>query len=139
MTALALTAARISPIFPRHAEIYPFVAVETITAGQVVYITSAGKAGVADANASGKQQARGIALCGASAGGAVDVLKSGHVEGFTITQAYDAQLFLSDTAGSVDDAAGTMTVPIGRVIPMSDVGTLTKVAYFEFEWNVQRS
>lgn len=139
MTALALTATRIDPIFPRFAEIYPMIAAEAITRGQVVYITSAGKAGVADANASGKQQARGVALNAAAAGGGVDVLKEGHCAGFTISQAYDAQLFLSDTAGSVDDAAGTMTVPIGRVVPMSDVGTLTKVVYFEFEWNVQRS
>lgn len=138
MAELTVTAAQVSPIFPRFAEIYSMIAAETITAGQVVYQTSAGKAGVADANAAGKQQARGIALCGGGAGQVIDVLKKGHVAGFTLPQAYDAQLFLSDTAGAIADAAGTMSVPIGRVIAMSDP-SLTKVVYVEADWDVQRS
>jgi hypothetical protein len=138
MADLTVTAAQVSPIFPRFAEIYPFVAAETITAGQAVYLTTAGKVGVADANASGKQQSRGIALNGGGAGQAIDVLKKGHVAGFTVAQAYDAQLFLSDTAGALADAAGTMSVPIGRVIAMSD-SSLTKVVYIEADWDLQRS
>ena len=38
------------------------------TAGQAVYVLTTGKCGVADANAAGKQQFRGIALNGAAAG-----------------------------------------------------------------------
>ena len=138
MADVTVTAARVAEIFPRHAEIFTMIAAETITAGQVVYQTSAGKAGVADANAAGKQQARGIALTGGGAGQGVSVLKRGHCAGFTLSQAYDAQLFLGDTAGAVADAAGTMSVAIGRVVPMSD-SDLTKVFYVDADWRVQHS
>jgi hypothetical protein len=42
MADLTVTAAQVSPIFPRFAEIYPVVLAETVTAGQVLYQTSAG-------------------------------------------------------------------------------------------------
>lgn len=138
MADLVSTAANVSPIYPRFAELYPFVAAEAITAGQVVYQTNAGKVGVADANVAGKQQARGIATETVGAGQGVSVLKRGHVAGYTLTQAYDAQVFLSDTAGALADAAGTMSVPVGRVVGMSDPSA-AKVLYVDFDWSVQRA
>ena len=135
MADIALTAAQIAPVYPHQAEIYDMVAAETITAGQAVYLTSAGKAGVADANASGKQQVRGIALSGAGAGQAVSVLVRGHVYGFTVSGlAYDALAYLSDTAGALAGGAGTMTVRVGRVVPLPNSSTFTKCLFVEVSW-----
>jgi hypothetical protein len=138
MADVTVTAAQVSPLYPRFAEIYPVVFAETVTAGQILYQTSAGTFGVADANVAGKQQARGIATEGGGAGQGGSMLVRGHCAGFTVSQAYDAQLFLSDTAGAVADAAGTMSVPIARVVGTTDP-SYTKTIYFDFSWNVQRS
>lgn len=134
MADLTVTAAQVAPIFPEKAEIFDFIATETITAGQVVYLTSAGKAGVADANAAGRQQARGIALNGGAAGQPISVLKRGHVAGYTLSgMNHDALAYLSDTAGALADAAGTMTVRLGRVVPLSD-SNQTKCLYIDADW-----
>jgi L-serine deaminase len=119
-----------------NAEIYNGIAAETITAGQVVYLTSSGAYGVASANVAGKQQARGVALGGAAAGQAFSFIKRGFVSGFTISQAYDTKLFVSNTLGAIADAAGTLSVPAGRVMPMADA-SLTKVAFVDFAWETQ--
>jgi hypothetical protein len=133
MADLSLTAAKIGVVDPLKAEIFTFIAAETITAGQVVYLTSSGTVGVADGNGSGTVQAKGIALNGGGAGQAIDVLKRGRVYGFTITQAYDAVVYLSDTAGALADAAGSTTVPMGRVTCLPDKDK-TKVLYIECRW-----
>jgi hypothetical protein len=52
-----------------------------------------------------------------TAGEALTGLKTGKVAGFTISQAYDAQVFLSDT-GTVADAAGTVSIVAGRVMSL---------------------
>lgn len=122
----------ISIVHSNMAEIYDFKAVEAITAGQPVYETTAGKAGVADANGAGKQQFRGIALKDAAAGEIVPVLKRGFLSGYDLSGvAYNAALYLSDTAGSIADAAGTMTVNVGRVFQLTN---LTKILYVEADW-----
>lgn len=134
MADIALTAAQIAVVNPLQAEIYSVLAAEAITAGQAVYFTTSGTAGVADANAANKQQCRGIALHAAGAGQAVDVLKRGMCYGFTLTsQSHDDPVFLSDTAGALADAAGTLTVPVGLVAPLADKD-VTKVMYIEARW-----
>ena len=81
MADIAITAAQVEAIDPLQAEIYNFIAAETITQGQVVYILAAGTVGVADATtAGGLYQARGIALNGGAAGQAISVLKRVHGE-----------------------------------------------------------
>lgn len=132
MADIAVTAAQVAVLFPHSAEVYSFIAAETITAGQAVYFTSAGKAGVADANASGKQQVRGIALNGAGAGQAVDVVKRGHVAGFTLGT-YNTLVYLSDNAGALADAAGTVSAAVGRIVALSD-SALTKALYVDLSW-----
>ncbi len=140
MADITVTAAQVAPIYPHHAEIYDFIATEAIAKGQIVYQLTTGKVGVADANAGGKQQARGIALKAAAAGEAVSVLKKGHVAGYTVSGLNaDVRLYLSDTAGALADAAGTMSVTCGRVVAMPDDPTLTKVLYADFDWNTQWS
>lgn len=139
MADITVTAARVAVIDPTKAEIFPAKAEVAITAGQAVYLTASGTVDLADANAAGAQQMRGIALETVSAGQTVDVLKRGRVAGFTVSgMAYDAQAFLSNNAGALADAAGAMTVPAGRVVPMSDMN-LTKVLYFEASWLTQWS
>lgn len=132
MADIAVTAAQVAVLFPHSAEVYSFIAAETITAGQAVYFTSAGKAGVADANASGKQQVRGIALNGAGAGQAVDVVKRGHVAGFALGT-YNTLVYLSDNAGALADAAGTVSAAVGRIVALSD-SALTKALYVDLSW-----
>ena len=133
MTDIAVTAAQVAALHA-DADILDMIAAEAITAGQVVYQNTSGKAAVADANDSGLEQARGIALKTVGTGQAVPVLKRGYCAGFTVSGMNgDALIYLSDTAGAVADAVGTMTVPLGRVIVLPD-GNLTKVAYFDVDW-----
>jgi hypothetical protein len=134
MADIAVTASKVAILFPEKAEIIDLIAAEAITVGQAVYITTAGKAAVADANAAGKQQFRGIALTAAAAGRAVSVLKKGHVAGFTVSGLNgDVAVYLSDTAGALADATGTMTVICGRVQCLTD-NAMTKVVYINADW-----
>jgi hypothetical protein len=62
------------------------------------------------ANAAGAH----LLLASAAAGVAVTGLRRGVVAGFTVSQAHNASLFISDT-GTLADAAGTASVAAGRV------------------------
>lgn len=131
MTVIAVTAAQVAPVFPDKAEIYTAICAETITAGTPLYVNTSGKVEPADANAAGEQQCRYLALEGGGAGQAISVLRRGHVYGFTLSQAYDAPVFLSDTVGRIDDAAGTLEVPLGIVAAIPAGPNINKVLYFE--------
>jgi len=137
MSDIALTAAKIACANEGLSEIIDVTLAATVTAGQALYLVAAsGTYGVADANDSGKQQMRGIALAGGAAGQTIPMLKKGPVYGFTISSLnYDAPLYLSDTAGALADAAGTMTVVAGRVIPVNDNPTFTKVLWVECDYS----
>lgn len=129
--ALLTNAPDVQPIWPEKASIVSVLAAETVANGNVGYLTSAGTYGLADANASGKEQVRGIFLQAGGAGQGVSLLTRGHVGGFDLSGlAYDALVYLSNTAGALADAAGTMTVPVGRVVPMSDADK-TKVLFVD--------
>jgi hypothetical protein len=134
MADLTIGANGISLVHGTEADIKDLIAVEAITAGQPVYQTSAGKVGIADANAGGKQQFRGIALKTTAVGKACPVLRKGFLSGFVLSGvAYDGPVFLSDTAGSLADAAGTMTVNVGRVCGMTDPD-ITKILSVQADW-----
>ena len=135
MADVTVTAAQVGSVFPDKAEIVDFVAAEAITAGQAVYqVAASGRVGVADANAAGKQQFRGIALSSVGAGQGLSVLKKGHVYGFGLAgMSYDDPAFLSDTAGALADAAGTLSVNAGRVVALPDANA-TKVLYVDADW-----
>lgn len=135
MSDITLTAAQIAPCFPDEAEMYPVVAAATITAGQLVYMTSAGLADVADGNGSGTTAPIGIALNGAGAGQVVSVLKRGHCYGFALSgSAYWDPLYMSNTAGALGTTAGGTSVICGRVVALSDASA-TKVFYVQLDWN----
>ena len=122
MADIALTAAKIGLVDPMKSQVESLIAAEAITKGQAVYMTTSGTAGVADANVANKQQVIGIALNGVGAGQAVDICVQGKLYGFTLTsQDYDTPLFLSDTAGALEDGgAETLVVPVGKVWPLAD-------------------
>jgi hypothetical protein len=131
MADLVVTAASVGMADAQGSETLNMIAAAAITAGQVVYRDANGKADLADASVAGTAGARGIALRTVAAGEAVTVLVSGECEGFTIAQAYDAPIFLSDTAGALADAAGTVSVAVGNVSATTD-SSLTKLLYVRF-------
>jgi len=122
MTAIVVTAAKVAGQSDTRTRSYKAAA--TITAGQALYILAAGTVGLADASSGGGAllQWRGFALNGAAAGYPVTMAFDGPVEGFTLTGNVDTPLYLSDTAGEIGDAAGTVSVKVGRV-SMRDDGT----------------
>lgn len=134
MADLVVTNTSVGVLFPLKAEIHTWIAAAAITAGEAVYQDSSGEADLADASVAGTAQFRGIALQDAGIGQAVNVLKKGHIEGFTISQAYDAQIFVSNTAGALADAAGVVSVAVGRVVALSDKDR-TKVLFIDYPWN----
>ena len=134
MADLTIGTNGISIVHSDKAEIVDLIAAEAITAGQPVYQTSAGKAGIADGNVSGKEQVRGIALKDTGIGKPCPILKRGFLSGYVLSGvAYDGICYLSDTAGKLADAAGTKTVNIGRVVAMTDPD-LTKILYVVADW-----
>lgn len=110
-------------------------AAEAIAAGDAVRLdTSSGK--FTKANASGAAEARiyGIALRTVAAGEPLTALRKGVIDGFNITQDYDAAVYLIDDDGQIGDANGTVNVAIGRVMaaPGQTIGTaLDKVLFLD--------
>lgn len=92
-------------------------AVEAILAGAPVRIDTAGK--FANGNGTNATEAAiyGIATHTVAAGESLTALRSGVLDGFTFSQAYGAAIYVSDTDGRLGDAAGTVSVKAGSVIP----------------------
>lgn len=132
MADLTVTAANVSLVDPLNALTDKMISAVAITAGQAVYKDANGKADLADASAAGTAGARGIALESVAANEALTIVREGKVAGFTLTsQAYDAPIFLSDTAGALADAAGTVSVAAGNVDNSTDQ-SLTKYLFVRF-------
>lgn len=122
MTALALVTAN------RFNVVESFIQMtlptdEAVTAGQLVKInTTTGKFTKANGTTSGEARVWGIATKTVAAGMPVTAVRKGVVTGYNIDAlAYDAPVYLSDTDGMPDTAAGTVSVVIGRVIPATGV------------------
>lgn len=117
MSAISLTAASIRPL--TGAVIRRYVADEALTVGQVVYVNTDGEAGIADGNVSAaKARAVGIAVesydgeTSIAAGDPVSVVVLGPVSGFS-SATPGSYGYVSDTAGSLDTAAGTYSFIAG--------------------------
>lgn len=122
-------------VFPRRAEVWDGIAAVALTAGDVLYPVSGGTYGLADANDAGKQQAVGIALYDTAAGEAVSILSRGHVAGYDLSGiAHGGFVYVSDTASKLGDAAGTLSVTVGRVLSLSDKPNFTKTLYLDFQF-----
>lgn len=136
MADITVTAAQVGLVDPTKAEVKSYIAGSTITKGQVVAIETDGTVDPADASTGGGYliQGRGIALNGGGAGQAIDVLHNGEVYGFTVSGLnVDAILYLSNTAGKLADAAGDVTVRLGRVTCLADKSA-TKVVRVFVDW-----
>lgn len=91
---------------------------EAVIAGQAVRIdTTTGKFTLANGSAAGEARIYGIATQSQAAGLALTAIRRGVFDGFNLTQAYDAAIYLSDTDGMLGDTAGTVSTVVGRVIP----------------------
>lgn len=129
MSDVALTAAQIAPVNETEYEAWTLITAEAITVGQAVAVNTAGKWALADASSGAQNNVRGIALKGAGAGEALTAIVHGSVAGFTLSGlAYDAVVYLSNTAGALATSAGDVSLVVGRVKPMSD-SDITKVLY----------
>lgn len=95
-------------------------AAEAITAGMAVRIdTSSGKFTPANGSTAAEGRVYGIAVKTVAAGFPVTAINRGVVSGYDLdSQSFDDEIFLSDTDGTLADAAGTVSVSVGRVIPI---------------------
>lgn len=139
MADLTVTAANVSRAYPDTDETFDVIAGAAITEGQPFYIDSNGEAQLGDASAAGTAQIRGIALSAGQAKQVISAIKRGWLEGMGISGlAYDARVYLSDTAGSLADAAGTVSVTVGRVLPATD-SDRTKLLYVDLDFRTQHA
>jgi hypothetical protein len=94
-------------------------AAEAIVAGAPVrQDTTSGRFTNANGTTAPESRAYGIATRSVAAGEAVTAIAQGVLDGFDLSAlAFDAAIFLSDTDGRLADAAGTVSVTAGRVIP----------------------
>lgn len=85
-----------------------------------VYINTSGKFAKGDASAAGTADVYGLTLRKVKAGEPVTAIAKGTVGGFTFAagQDYGESVYLSDTEGRVADAAGTVEVKIGIIVPV---------------------
>lgn len=128
MSVITLTAAQVAPVNETEYTPVTYIAGEALTRGQFFAIdTTTGKAYLADGSTGARNNARGIVIIGAGAGYPIQGLEDGSVYGFDLSGlAYDAAVYLSNTAGAADTAAGDVSVVLARVKPMSD-SAITKV------------
>lgn len=138
MADLSPTVAQVAPVNETQYVAKTYIAAVAITAGQLVYLNSSGKAALARANATGTiQNLLGVATHSAAANKPVEVMITGSVYGLGVSSlAYGTKLYASTTAGGgfISDTAisgtGNFNVVIGTVEPMSD-SDLTKVAWIQ--------
>jgi predicted RecA/RadA family phage recombinase len=134
MTVIAYTEAQVALADPADADTFPVIAAADIIKGQLVYLNTSGKYGLALATTAPTLKQMGVALSTVAAGQPLTILRKGHMAGYTVTAlAYGALVYASDTAGAADTAAGTVSRVIGSIVPKTDPA-LTKLVYFDFNW-----
>lgn len=136
MANLAVTAAQVALTDPQHAETYDFQPMPDVTfaPGEAAYIDpTTGLIGKADANDAGKEQFAGVVV--SIRGKGVTLLKQGRVYGYDLSGlSYFAPVYLSDDAGKLADATGTLPVLAGKVVPITEAGRRVKVLYVDADW-----
>ena len=125
MTTIVSTAADVRAIY-EDAVIRHVKTGAAVTAGQLVYYSTAGSGLLATAATVTTAEARGIALDTVGSGGITRLVIEGEVAGFTITQNVDAVVYVGDTAGTLNDAAGTISAAFGRVVPITTANGVVK-------------
>ena len=126
MAAVTVTAAKVGVADPR-ARVRNYIANAALNGGVPVYILSTGKAALCTAADATHGQFAGITIptknsgYAAGAGQAVEVVVWGEIEGFDLSGlAYGALVYVADD-GTFATTAGTKSVPVGKVVPSSDL------------------
>lgn len=116
MANIALkTADRVEVVESRRQHTAP--ALEAIEAGAPVRIDpTTGKFRNGNGTDMTEGAVYGIALRSVAAGEALTALAEGVLDGFTFSQNFNAPIFVSDTDGRLEDAAGTKAILVGRII-----------------------
>ncbi len=117
------TRAGVAPVFVEQCRIRSFiVGPVAIASGQTFYVDgTTGRALLGNGSGAGTAVFRGIALKSGGPGSGIDGLEEGFVDGYDFSAlAYDAPVYLSNNAGNLATAAGTVAVQVGRVVPVSD-------------------
>jgi hypothetical protein len=96
---------------------------EAILAGDLVRFDTNGKFTKGNGADATESNVYGIATASVAANEPVTAIRRGVLDGFTFSQAYGARIYVSDTDGRLGDAAGTVSVQVGRVIS----GTATRL------------
>lgn len=94
------------------------IAAATITAGSPVCFDGTNDTlWPSDANDAAKDAVAGVATHNAKAGEPLTCMRVGYMSGWSNLPVPGKQVFVSDTAGALADAAGTASLPVGIVIP----------------------
>lgn len=128
MTDLALvTAGKIHVVESETQMTLPFA--EAVALGQAVRLdTTLGKWTLSKGTSAPEARIWGVLVSKDPAGAVGTAVRKGVVDGYALTAlAYDAAVYLSDTDGTLADAAGTVSTVVGRVIPAT--ATTTGTAY----------
>lgn len=116
MATVALTTAdQLEVVVPPGPEdIKSLTAAADLSAGTFVREDASGNWVQALATSAANAKGARLALKTVKSGQALDAARTGVYGGFTISQAYNVDLFISDT-GTLADAAGTASVVVARV------------------------
>lgn len=135
MSAITITARNVGVVENLPHKIIPMRAAAAIVRGQAIYQTTLGTGNLADANGSGTIQFRGMALDTKGAGEVFNLLIEGPMEGADLSALdYDVPIYLSDTAGGLDTAAGSTSVIVGRVMALTEGVAGKKILYVQADW-----
>lgn len=117
MTTVTVVPADVRPL--QGAVMHRFTAGETLAIGNVVYVSANDTVSKAAGGTFAASKAVGIVVSAADgstapvSGTEVDVVILGPVCGFSTTMAYNAAFYVSNTAGGLEDAAGTQDCVVG--------------------------
>jgi hypothetical protein len=100
---------------------------EAIVAGAPVRINTAGKFVNGNGQDATESAIYGIAVASVAADMPVTAIKQGVLGGITFSQAYGALIYVSDTDARLGDAAGTVEVIVGRIVPGTATSTYGKL------------
>jgi len=131
MADLVPVTSQVAPVFAMQADIWSLIAGVALEYGDAVYMDANGVAVKSDASAAGTAKFWGIVTQAAGAGQAVEVTRRGQIAGMGVGGLSPLDpVYLSDTAGKVADATGTVTVVVGIVVTLPD-NALTQVLYVD--------
>jgi predicted RecA/RadA family phage recombinase len=124
-------------VTPRRDSVGKAIAAVTIAPGDVLYLdATSGKAKLGDGSTAATAVIVGVALNDALAGQAVEYLKSGKIGGFTVSGlSFGDYVYLSDTAGKIADAAGTVSLVLGQIVASTD-DTPVQQLYIDINYSV---